>query len=453
MKYLKYIRFVGFLCVYQLGLPCIAADAVNISTASNERTLNTYKFTPEYGIDVDIKPMFEDGVLANIISGTITNHISSECYIELNTVKLRWQRSLNSSPEFILYVACNDNIACVISKLKSLFDDREDVILNTEPKKSNSVFISIELVEFEVWEFPLRFLHSGELEIAVDGCGFIPMISQWVVSEHDAEKDNSEVTLSFVEKKCNFSICQNIDAVKCEEKCGSVDTCSGVLPYFLYQDFLPVRNEINTVCPVSQPQSRLYRGEDIRLKSYTEEWQGARHSREEMAQAGFFYLGVKGISKCFWCGIICKDADCGNGESLLTIHKRLSPSCGFLEGKVIQPEPSAAAQIDGLQLHENRLEGYTNISHGDLNIHVSRAKYPGYSIHLSRQESFKNSGFSNSNIDEIAFKGWFYIGNKIHDRLKVCCFHCGASADNCKNISDLENNHEVTCTVKKMNSK
>ncbi|MDP0588760.1 MAG: baculoviral IAP repeat-containing protein [Candidatus Endonucleobacter bathymodioli] len=260
MKYVKYMKVSWLFFVYQLSFPCIATDTVSIT--NNELDLSTYRYYIGKDIDVDCRiSMFETGVSANAISGTITNNISSECHIELGATKLRWQQPLDSSAQFILAIACNNNITFILSTLKTLFNDSADTIFYTEPKKSKSIFISTALVEFEVWEFPLSFKRSGEIEIAVHGCGFLPTISQWEASDSDIEKDTSEVILSFLKKKCVPSLCENtktINALKCNTKHSSLHAYSSILPDFFYQDFLQVRPEVNIVFPATSSKPQIH---------------------------------------------------------------------------------------------------------------------------------------------------------------------------------------------------
>lgn len=75
-------------------------------------------------------------------------------------------------------------------------------------------------------------------------------------------------------------------------------------------------------------------GKSDRLKTFHEQWKLSSPTAEDLATAGFYYLGIGDRVRCAYCGIEIGQWE--KEDKPLKLHKKWSPSCPHLKSKRIR---------------------------------------------------------------------------------------------------------------------
>ncbi|KAI0234847.1 Baculoviral IAP repeat-containing protein 7 [Lamellibrachia satsuma] len=82
------------------------------------------------------------------------------------------------------------------------------------------------------------------------------------------------------------------------------------------------------VVPPEEPRSLNYSGETSRLSSFRRWPQNSNQSKEDLAQAGFYYTGIEDSVKCFSCNGTLRNWE--RGDDPWTEHARWFPRCNYV---------------------------------------------------------------------------------------------------------------------------
>ncbi|KAI0227251.1 Baculoviral IAP repeat-containing protein 7-A [Lamellibrachia satsuma] len=80
--------------------------------------------------------------------------------------------------------------------------------------------------------------------------------------------------------------------------------------------------------PPEEPRSLNYSGETSRLSSFRRWPQNSNQSKEDLAQAGFYYTGIEDSVKCFSCNGTVRNWE--RGDDPWTEHARWFPRCNYV---------------------------------------------------------------------------------------------------------------------------
>ncbi|XP_063954181.1 baculoviral IAP repeat-containing protein 7-like [Lytechinus pictus] len=177
-----------------------------------------------------------------------------------------------------------------------------------------------------------------------------------------------------------------------------------------------------------QPEKMKYEAERRQtFKAWSETWPV---KPEELAKAGFFYVGVLDRVKCFSCGGQIEGWEEGN--TVMGEHENLYPHCDMVkkQDKRNVPIPvgmkmGGTEQTDG-HVFQNTNVDYVLVFCGSYSTGKLTAKYPRYTKEETRLESFRDKWsdefkLPSSETRWLANAGFFYTGP---DDV-VRCFHCG----------------------------
>lgn len=71
--------------------------------------------------------------------------------------------------------------------------------------------------------------------------------------------------------------------------------------------------------------------DSVRLKSFRIQWPLTSPTPEDLAAAGFYYLGDEDIVRCAFCGIEARKW--GKEDNPMILHEKWTPSCRFIINK------------------------------------------------------------------------------------------------------------------------
>uniref|UniRef100_A0A3Q1IXZ9 RING-type E3 ubiquitin transferase n=1 Tax=Anabas testudineus TaxID=64144 RepID=A0A3Q1IXZ9_ANATE len=170
---------------------------------------------------------------------------------------------------------------------------------------------------------------------------------------------------------------------------------------------------------LEEPQMRR---EVERLRTFQNWPADAPVTSEELAKAGFFFLGPGDKVQCFCCGGILR---CWvHGDSPSTEHQRHFPTCSFILGRAVGNIPlqvGSSDSVDGQLL--SQLQRMTMDDQGT----AGQAVYPEMEAEDSRLTTFHNWPTEASvEPDVLARAGFFYTGHG--DNVK--CFYCDGGLRN-----------------------
>uniref|UniRef100_A0A3Q1HLW7 RING-type E3 ubiquitin transferase n=1 Tax=Anabas testudineus TaxID=64144 RepID=A0A3Q1HLW7_ANATE len=159
-----------------------------------------------------------------------------------------------------------------------------------------------------------------------------------------------------------------------------------------------------------------------RLRTFQNWPADAPVTSEELAKAGFFFLGPGDKVQCFCCGGILR---CWvHGDSPSTEHQRHFPTCSFILGRAVGNIPlqvGSSDSVDGQLL--SQLQRMTMDDQGT----AGQAVYPEMEAEDSRLTTFHNWPTEASvEPDVLARAGFFYTGHG--DNVK--CFYCDGGLRN-----------------------
>ncbi|XP_033922466.1 baculoviral IAP repeat-containing protein 7 [Melopsittacus undulatus] len=196
--------------------------------------------------------------------------------------------------------------------------------------------------------------------------------------------------------------------------------------------------------PAKEPEPRTtchlfkwsMRNEARRLRTFRQWPADSPVSPQDLARAGFYYLGPGDEVRCFCCSGILKDwvpGDCPVAE-----HRKYFPSCKFIRGEPVgnqgmPPHPQEAADaVDGQVV--SVLQGVNSEEAA-----VPRApENPAMVAEETRLLTFQGCPlYPNVNYQALARAGFFYTGQ----RGILKCFHCNGSVRICQLEADPWREH------------
>lgn len=152
----------------------------------------------------------------------------------------------------------------------------------------------------------------------------------------------------------------------------------------------------------------LMRRERDRLRTFQNWPDEAPVTSEDLAKAGFYFLGSEDKVQCFCCGGILRhwvDGDCPTAE-----HTRHFPDCKFILGRAvgnIPLQPGSPDLVDGQLL--SQLQRMTMDDQGTS----GQAVYPEMEAEDSRLTTFHNwPSEASIQPDALASAGFFYTGTQ-----------------------------------------
>ncbi|XP_041461211.1 baculoviral IAP repeat-containing protein 3-like [Lytechinus variegatus] len=145
---------------------------------------------------------------------------------------------------------------------------------------------------------------------------------------------------------------------------------------------------------------------------------------EELAKAGFFYVGVLDRVKCFSCGGQIEGWE--EGDTVMGEHENLYPYCDMVKNQDKSNVPiglkgGGDKETDGYVSQNRNIDYVLTDSSGRLT-----AKYPRYTTEETRLETFRDKWsdkfkLPSSETRWLANAGFIYTGPED----AVRCFHCG----------------------------
>ncbi|KAM7404864.1 hypothetical protein PAMP_012175 [Pampus punctatissimus] len=170
---------------------------------------------------------------------------------------------------------------------------------------------------------------------------------------------------------------------------------------------------------LEEPQMRR---EGERLRTFQSWPVDAPVTSEDLAKAGFFFLGPGDKVQCFCCGGILR---CWvHGDSPAAEHRRHFPTCSFILGRAVGNIPlqiGSSDSVDGQLL--SQLQRMTMDDQGT----AGQAVYPEMEAEDSRLTTFHNWPTEASvQPDVLARAGFFYTGHG--DNVK--CYYCDGGLRN-----------------------
>lgn len=176
-----------------------------------------------------------------------------------------------------------------------------------------------------------------------------------------------------------------------------------------------------------------------RMSTYSTFPAGVPVSERSLARAGFYYTGVIDKVKCFCCGLMLDNWK--QGDNPVEKHKKLYPSCGFVQhlhsalvsGASVQLVPAPTPLL--LPSLEN--SGYFSGSYADFpsnpvssrpDLDPVRMSPYNYAMRTeeARLQTFQTWPLAFLSPVELAKAGFYYLGSA--DR--VACFACGVKLSN-----------------------
>uniref|UniRef100_A0A8D0CA55 RING-type E3 ubiquitin transferase n=1 Tax=Salvator merianae TaxID=96440 RepID=A0A8D0CA55_SALMN len=166
------------------------------------------------------------------------------------------------------------------------------------------------------------------------------------------------------------------------------------------------------------------RSEEKRLRTFRHWPATVPAFPEDLAAAGFFFLGPDDRVKCFCCGGVLYDwlAE----DDPIAEHKKFFPTCRFIQGKDVGNRPMLHAEetldcVDGQFL--STLQGLSmEGASGE-----SQPEYPGMELESDRLTTFGNwPTYARVSPESLARAGFFYTGERDYVR----CFYCDGALSN-----------------------
>ncbi|XP_069809501.1 baculoviral IAP repeat-containing protein 7 isoform X4 [Dendropsophus ebraccatus] len=180
---------------------------------------------------------------------------------------------------------------------------------------------------------------------------------------------------------------------------------------------------------VVKPRMRC---EATRLRTFTM-WPGPSTMHpQDLARAGFYYLGPGDRVQCFCCGGILRSWE--QGDQPLDEHRKFFPSCQFVLGREVGNVPCAAGRdaVDG------QILGQLNRFPGEEEEETWQAVYPEMMEERERLATYHNwPSYAEVTPDVLARAGFFYTGHR--DNVK--CFHCDGGLRNWERGDDPWREH------------
>ncbi|XP_072270515.1 baculoviral IAP repeat-containing protein 7 isoform X1 [Pyxicephalus adspersus] len=154
-------------------------------------------------------------------------------------------------------------------------------------------------------------------------------------------------------------------------------------------------------------------------------------SPQQLARAGFFYLGPGDRVQCFCCRGILRSWE--PGDQPCTEHRKYFPACPFIQGRDVGNLPLAGAtdSVDGQILAQ--LQRMPEGEEEDW-----QAVYPELLEERQRLGTFHNwPQYTGVTPEQLARAGFFYTGQ----RDNVRCFHCDGELRNWERGDDPWREH------------
>lgn len=157
--------------------------------------------------------------------------------------------------------------------------------------------------------------------------------------------------------------------------------------------------------PLEEDTPCDYRREDVRLKTFENNWPVSFLSPEVLAKNGFYYLGRGDEVRCAFCKVeIMKWAE---GDDPGSDHQRWAPQCPFLKGE---------QAVEPVGRDECGLRASTTSA-----IQMPGPVHPELASQSSRLRTFRDWPRSmRQKPEDLAEAGFFYTGQS--DKTK--CFYC-----------------------------
>ncbi|XP_006775306.1 PREDICTED: baculoviral IAP repeat-containing protein 3 [Myotis davidii] len=193
-----------------------------------------------------------------------------------------------------------------------------------------------------------------------------------------------------------------------------------------------------------------------RMSTYSTFPAGVLVSERSLARAGFYYTGVNDKVKCFCCGLMLDNWK--QGDKPIEKHKKLYPSCGFLQklnsGNISGATsplhlPSSGTNSTHSVFPSSENSGYFSGSYSSFpsspvnsepNHDVSALRSPNHCImntEHARLLTFQTWPLTFLSPIDLAKAGFYYIGPG--DR--VACFACGGKLSNWEPKDDAMSEH------------
>ncbi|XP_004689103.1 PREDICTED: baculoviral IAP repeat-containing protein 3 [Condylura cristata] len=186
-----------------------------------------------------------------------------------------------------------------------------------------------------------------------------------------------------------------------------------------------------------------------RMSTYSTFPAGIPVSERRLARAGFYYTGVNDKVKCFCCGLMLDNWK--QGDSPIEKHKKLYPSCSFVQnlnsphmlGAISQPSSPSVTHSTHSLLPSLQNAGYFSGSYSSFPS-TSVISGPNQDLHhgvmnteKARLLTFQMWPLSFLSPADLAKAGFYYIGPG--DR--VACFACGGKLSNWEPKDDAKSEH------------
>ncbi len=187
--------------------------------------------------------------------------------------------------------------------------------------------------------------------------------------------------------------------------------------------------------PISSdvPRSVLnpeYERESARLATFSKFPVTCYVSAEELAQAGFIYLGHSDRVQCAFCKGVLKNWV--PGDRAWQEHQRHFPYCPFMQNPLstrsvpLDPAPAPAPAPSGNPSQQQNAQILNGPLHA-LGIATDRPKHPAFALEKMRHDTFKDwPSRVRQTPSQLAAAGFFYIGHE--DSVK--CFWCDGGLRN-----------------------
>ncbi|KAM9070808.1 baculoviral IAP repeat-containing protein 7 isoform 1-T1 [Sarcophilus harrisii] len=150
-------------------------------------------------------------------------------------------------------------------------------------------------------------------------------------------------------------------------------------------------------------------------------------SPQDLARAGFFYIGPQDRVQCFCCGGMLDNWTAG--DSPILEHQRLFPKCQFALSKHTGglPDRNTSDSVDGQILSQLQRISEEEEGEGNETVLTTRPAYPDMGVEQIRLDSFHNwPSASMVCPQQLARAGFFYTGQ--HDHVK--CYYCDGGLRN-----------------------
>ncbi|XP_056403562.1 baculoviral IAP repeat-containing protein 7 isoform X2 [Hyla sarda] len=174
------------------------------------------------------------------------------------------------------------------------------------------------------------------------------------------------------------------------------------------------------------------RCEATRLQTFTM-WPGSSSmSPQDLARAGFFYLGPEDRVQCFCCGGVLRRWE--PGDQALNEHRKFFPSCPFVLGREVGNIQFSAGRdsVDG------QILGQLNRFPVEEEEEAWHAVYPEMMEERERLATYSSwPPYAEVTPDVLARAGFFYTGHR--DNVK--CFHCDGGLRNWERGDDPWKEH------------